>query len=131
MRIVNANGTLSIVTDIEAADLKSIKKAYDAKGNEVYAIAKGEKGCLNKCSAVLNGVVDGKAAYIMVTPEGFDYDKFKTENAASMAAFKQAHDAIVAGIAAEKDFVSKMWAELEESGTVNLTPATPSVPAEE
>ena len=125
MRIVNANGTLAIVTDIEVADLKDAKRAYDSKGNEVYCIVKGEKGLLNKCSAVLNGVVDGKAAYIMVTPEGFDYDKFKAENAANMAAFKQAHDAIIEGIAAEKGFVSKMWSELEAGN------ATTDAPVEE
>lgn len=126
MRIVNANGTIAIVTDINTADLKEAQKVYDRKGNEVYSIRKAganETGSISKHGAVLNGDVDGKAAYIMIKPEGFDYDKFKENMAPAIETFYSAEQVVVEGLQVYNKRVSRMWAELEGAAEpVNCTP---------
>ena len=137
MRIVHANGTVTIVTDIDAKDLNEPQKIYDKHGNEVYQIRKaikGETGGFNKVSAVLNGVVNGKAAFIMVTPEDFDYAQFKAANTAAMNMFYEAEKTIVEGLAIYKSRAERMWEELE--GTTDCACASccegsvPTIPAE-
>lgn len=116
MRIANANGTITIVTNINVADLKEPQKVYDKHHNEVYCIrkaAKGEVGGFNKFSAVLNGVVDGKAALIIVKSEDFDYDKFKADNANAMAMFYEAEAVIAQSLSVHKTRIERMWDELE------------------
>lgn len=116
MRIVNANGTIAIVTDINIADLKEAQKVYDRKGNEVYSIRKAganETGSISKHGAVLNGDVDGKAAYILIKGEGFDYDKFKENMAPAIETFYSAEQVVVEGLQVYNKRVSRMWAELE------------------
>jgi hypothetical protein len=120
MRIANANGTITIVTNINVADLKEPQKVYDKHHNEVYCIrkaAKGEAGGFNKFSAVLNGVVDGKAALIIVKSEDFDYDKFKADNANAMAMFYEAEAVIAQSLSVHKTRVERMWEELEGAPT--------------
>lgn len=120
MRIVNANGTITIVTNIDAKDLKEPQKVYDRHNNEVYAIRKavnGEAGGFSKVSAVLNGVVDGKAALIIVKSEDFDYDKFKAEKADAMALFYEAEKVIVESLSIHKTRVERMWDEIEGAPT--------------
>lgn len=116
MRIVNANGTIAIVTDINIADLKEAQKVYDRKGNEVYSIRKAganETGSISKHGAVLNGDVDGKAAYILIKGEGFDYDKFKENMAPAIETFYSAEQVVVEGLQVYNRRVSRMWSELE------------------
>ena len=126
MRIVNANGTIAIVTDINTADLKEAQKVYDRKGNEVYSIRRAganETGSISKHGAVLNGDVDGKAAYIMIKPEGFDYDKFKENMAPAIETFYSAEQVVVEGLQVYNKRVSRMWAELEGAAEpVGCTP---------
>lgn len=126
MRIVNANGTIAIVTDINIADLKEAQKVYDRKGNEVYSIRKtlvGETGSISKHGAVLNGNVDGKAAYILIKGADFDYDKFKENMAPAIEAFYSAEQVVVEGLQVYNKRVSRMWAELE--GTAEPVGCTP------
>ena len=116
MRIVNANGTIAIVTDINTADLKEAQKVYDRKGNEVYSIRKAganETGSISKHGAVLNGDVDGKAAYILIKGEGFDYDKFKENMAPAIETFYSAEQVVVEGLQVYNRRVARMWSELE------------------
>ena len=116
MRIVNANGTIAIVTDINIADLKEAQKVYDRKGNEVYSIRKAganETGSISKHGAVLNGDVDGKAAYILIKGEGFDYDKFKENMAPAIETFYSAEQVVVEGLQVYNRRVARMWSELE------------------
>lgn len=126
MRIVNANGTIAIVTDINIADLKEAQKVYDKKGNEVYSIRKAganETGSISKHGAVLNGDVDGKAAYILIKGEGFDYDKFKENMAPAIETFYSAEQVVVEGLQVYNKRVSRMWAELEGAAEpVDCTP---------
>ena len=126
MRIVNANGTIAIVTNIDTADLKEAQKVYDRKGNEVYSIRKAganETGSISKHGAVLNGDVDGKAAYILIKGEGFDYDKFKENMAPAIETFYSAEQVVVEGLQVYNRRVSRMWAELE--GTAEPVGCTP------
>ena len=114
MRIANANGTITIVTNINTADLKEPQKVYDKHHNEVYCIrkaAKGEAGGFNKFSAVLN------AALIIVKSEDFDYDKFKADNANAMAMFYEAEAVIAQSLSVHKTRVERMWEELEGAPT--------------
>ena len=126
MRIVNANGTIAIVTDINTADLKEAQKVYDKKGNEVYSIRKAganEAGSISKHGAVLNGDVDGKAAYILIKGADFDYAKFKENMAPSIEQFYSAEQVVVEGLQMYNKRVSRMWAELE--GTAEPVSCTP------
>ena len=126
MRIVNANGTIAIVTDINTADLKEAQKVYDRKGNEVYSIRKAganETGSISKHGAVLNGDVDGKAAYILIKGEGFDYDKFKENMAPAIETFYSAEQVVVEGLQVYNRRVARMWSELE--GTAEPVGCTP------
>ena len=116
MRIVNANGTIAIVTDINTADLKEAQKVYDRKGNEVYSIRKAganETGSISKHGAVLNGDVDGKAAYILIKSADFDYDKFKENMAPAIETFYSAEQVVVEGLQVYNRRVARMWSELE------------------
>lgn len=126
MRIVNANGTITIVTNIEVADLKEAQKVYDRKGNEVYSIRKAgnnEAGSISKHGAVLNGNVDGKAAFILIKDADFDYAKFKENMAPAMEAFYSAEQVVVEGLQMYNKRVSRMWSELE--GTAEPVGCTP------
>lgn len=119
MRISNTNGTIAIVTGIAVADLKEPQKVYDRKGNEVYSIRKagvGESGSISKHGAVLNGEVDGKAAFIMIKPEGFDYDKFKESMTKNMEQFYSAEQVVIEGLQIYNKRVARMWSELEDGG---------------
>ena len=126
MRIVNANGTITIVTNINTADLKEAQKVYDRKGNEVYSIrkaGKNEAGSISKHGAVLNGDVNGKAAFIVIKDADFDYDKFKESMAPTMEAFYSAEQVVVEGLQMYNKRVSRMWSELE--GTAEPVTCTP------
>lgn len=134
MRIVNANGTIAIVTDINTADLKEAQKVYDRKGNEVYSIRKAgnnEAGSISKHGAVLNGNVDGKAAFILIKGADFDYAAFKEKMAPAMEAFYSAEQVVVEGLQLYNKRVSRMWSELEGTAEpVNCTPCYGTVAPE-
>lgn len=118
MRIANANGTITIVTNIDAKELKEPQKVYDRHNNEVYCIrkaAKGEAGGFNKVSAVLNGVVNGKAALIIIKSDDFDYEAFKAEKADAMAMFYEAEKVVAESLSVHKTRVERMWDEIEGS----------------
>lgn len=120
MRIINNNGVITIVTGINVADLKEPQKVYDKKGNEVYSIRKankGEAGSIGKHGAVLNGDVDGKAAYIMVKPEDFDYAKYKESMARNIEVFYSAEQVVIEGLQIYNARVERMWSELEGTAT--------------
>lgn len=118
MRIANANGTITIVTNIDAKELKEPQKVYDKQHNEVYCIrkaAKGEAGGFNKVSAVLNGVVNGKAALIIIKSDDFDYEAFKAEKADAMAMFYEAEKVVAESLSVYKTRVERMWDEIEST----------------